>query len=192
MRPKRTKIVRPTNEEIINMYISWLYDQVFPVKRKKEEYWYLFVKLFNITFYWSVPNDDNRGYDGLQLRSDWSLANFGFITTDWIDKECTVLEMLVALAFRMEDVLENPDRPSRVRDWFILLISNLGLKECTDENYSPTNELLIEKNIDKMLSRKYDREGNGGLFPIDTSVQDQRKVEIWYQMMKYINDSFDI
>lgn len=189
-RPQRSR-PQPTLAQLKESYLKYLYGIIFR-HPSEANYWLLVNCLFKIPFYWSVPNDDNRAEDGKVFRNDFSLAWFNTFYI-WWEEECTVLEMLVGLANRMEDVLENPMKPERLGDWFILLISNLGFKTFTDENWSSDKECLIHERIDILLKRQYDPSGAGGLFPLEERrVKDQRKVEIWYQMMSYIDESFDI
>jgi hypothetical protein len=37
-----------------------------------------------------------------------------------------------------------------------------------------------------VIWRTYDRRGHGGLFPLQRSNRDQRRVEIWYQLSEYL------
>ena len=191
MRPPRNKPAPiPTLEDLKQKYMAWLYNSMF-FYTTGEKYWLLSNHLFKREFYWTIPNDDNRGIDGLEFRGKWSVHHFRSWEV-WWDAPCTVFELLVGLACRMEDILENPTRESTIRDWYILLISNLGLKAYTDSNWSSDVEKIVDQKIDLFLDRQYDRNGNGGLFPLEHSAADQRKVEIWYQLMKYIDESFDI
>lgn len=192
----------PTPNNLIKKYLYWLYyEKLFPdqnpAKRyyvgrslEHKSYWLLANHLFKLEFSYFVPNDDNRAADGISYRQDFSIQFFKEYDI-WWDEPCTVLEMLVALSSRMEDILENPMKPSYIGDWFVLLISNLGMKNFTDVNWSSDVEKTVTYKINNLTSRKYDRDGNGGLFPLDPgSREDQRTVEIWYQMMAYINQMY--
>ena len=192
MRPPRNKPEPlPTLEEMKHQYLSWLYNKMVK-EEDQNKYWLLANYLFRIPFRWSIPNDDNRAADGVKFRGDFIVKKTK--TYDiWWDAPCSVFEMLVGLACRMEDILENPYRASFVGDWLVLMFSNLGIQSYTDSNWSSDVEKIIDRKIDLFLDRQYDRDGNGGLFPLEKNgVKDQRKVEIWYQLMKYIDESFDI
>lgn len=180
-----------SEEELAEIYFFWLYKLMLG-ERTENGYWYLMHHLFNIRFYWLVPNDDNRGEDGKQFRNRFALERFGTFI-EWYHKDCSVFEMLCGLAERMEDVLENPMKPSTSTQWLMLLIENLGLNTCTDDNFDIYHRNLVDQRINVLLERKYKPDGCGGLFPLlGTRAKDQRKVEIWYQLMKYIDESFDI
>lgn len=187
----RNKISRMlSQDELAEAYFAWLYHLMLG-ERLENGYWNLMYQLFKTRFYWLIPNDDNRAADGIQFRHKFALEKFGTFI-EWYHADCSVFEMLCGLAERMEDILENPLKPSTSTQWLMLLITNLGLDTCTDDNYSLHNKLLVEQRINVFLERKYNANGCGGLFPlVGTRAKDQRKVEIYYQLMKYIDESFD-
>jgi hypothetical protein len=133
--------------------------------------------------------DGNRAEDGIDLR-----YRFGYkreyerlmITTYLTDRDCSVLEMLVALAIRCEEhIMDDPDIGNRTGQWFWSMIVNLGLKFMNDKNY---NKAYTDKVIFKFLNRAYEPNGDGGLFTIANCKYDLREVEIWYQMCWYLAD----
>lgn len=191
MRTKNNPLVNMPEKELAEVYFAWLYHRMLG-ERVENGYWCLMHHLFNIRFYWLIPNDDNRGEDGKAFRDIFSLEKFGTYLV-WYSKDCSVFEMLCGLAEAMEDVLENPYRPSTSGQWLILLITNLGLEDCTDDKFDKFKAKLVDQRINVLLERKYNSNGCGGLFPLlGTRAKDQRKVEIWYQFMKYIDENFDI
>ena len=40
--------------------------------------------------------------------------------------------------------------------------------------------------LDGFINRQYEANGEGGLFPLKGVCEDQREVEIWYQMNAYL------
>ena len=56
----------------------------------------------------------------------------------------------------------------------------------TDEVYSRGEWENIDEILNKFIDRTYRASGYGGLFPLRHSKEDQRKVEIWYQMAAYL------
>jgi hypothetical protein len=172
-----------------DLYLSWLYSQVgdVRVRNKSRTYWDLFTQMYNKPFVWFVPNDDNRVMDGLDLRyewmgsrpeSEWDIAP----DRDWLERECSFLELMVALSRRL--AFEGGGHPPV---WFWHLIENLGLKECTDRPRYDQGE--VEKRLDNVIWRTYEPNGRGGLFPMRHSRFDQREIEIWYQMNEYLLDA---
>lgn len=133
--------------------------------------------LFNEGFYAYIPNDDNRVADGLKLRNDFGI--------DLGEEPCSVLEMLIGLAERMDYELFDTVAGKRVDRWFWMLIENL------DFDYVEFGKEASERNNDilrRFINRRYGRNGEGGAFPLRKSRTDQRKVELWYQMQAYIQE----
>ena len=95
--------------------------------------------------------------------------------------DVSIFEIMVALADRM--VYNCSDSIDR-SEAFLIMFKNLfsGI----DEN---DVEKLLER-VKKFLNREYDKDGTFGLFPLKNPKKDQRKVEIWYQMMAYIIENF--
>ena len=49
------------------------------------------------------------------------------------------------------------------------------------------NEREVDRILDIFLNRTYEANGRGGLFTIEDCPYDLRAVDIWYQMMWYLN-----
>ena len=95
------------------------------------------------------------------------------------NEPCSVLEMLIALAYRCEELRHDPEYGDRTGQWFWEMIVNLKLDEFDDANY---NETKVTQIVNRFLSRKYQPNGKGGLFFIANPREDLRKVDIWMQM----------
>ncbi len=160
---------------------------------KEDEYGKLLNELHQIDFYGLVPNDDNRGEDGKQLRERFvdeegqqglSQSQLG---------ECTVLEMLIALAYRLEFETEQSRWEKSPSEWFWILIDNLGLGWCEDSRMIQIVSVdEVHLTVNNFLSRHYKSNGEGGLFPLINPKKDQRRIEIWYQMSAYILENYPI
>lgn len=132
-----------------------------------------------------IPNDDNRIEDGIALRHRFK-EETGCKACSYLNGPCTVLEMLVALAYRIEDVIGNNYVYS-----FWEMIENLGLDKYDDDSISEIgNADDIDDKITELLNRTYAYNGVGGLFPLTDPPNDQRKVEIWYQMGTYLGENY--
>lgn len=170
------------SEPLDELYLKWLYSQVGSVKFKNPSrtYWSLVRKLFTTEFLWFIPNDDNRLEDGRDLRSEF-LADQGIeeVDPDWMLLGCSMLEMLIGLSRRLAFECEGEPR-----DWFWHMIDNLGLYSYNDRK--PFPEELVEETLNRVIFRTYQPDGTGGLFPLRHATQDQRKVELWYQLSAYI------
>ena len=161
---------------------------------RSQEYIMLLDELHKIEFYSLIPNDDNRGADGLQLRHMFldELGKTGFIYLPRL--QCTVLEMLIGLAYRLEFETSQSKWEKTVSEWFWILIDNLCLTGCDEEAYFADKNMRedVKRVINIMLSREYNYDGNGGLFPLKNPKKDQRRIEIWYQMTSYIIENYPI
>lgn len=171
-------------------YFDWLCDIIHVDQYNRS--WRLLMKdLYRRTFYSFVPHDENRAGDGLELRDD-------YIRDSWLpDKyeitgDCTILEMLIALARRISFEESDPFNSSsvdRTSYWFWEMLSNLGLSDFDDNSYAELGGgKYVDKIIDRFLAREYRRSGLGGLFPLSKTRKDQRRVEIWYQMSAYLEE----
>ena len=169
-----------------DLYLEWLYGQVAPISNPNpaRSYWTLLRHLYVRQFVWSVPNDDNRAEDGRYLRHEF-LEVTGYILDDvgamWFDLECSMLEMLLALSRRAAFQSEK-----EVGDWFWHFMDNLGFRYMTDDSFGLAEEREVEEVLDRVINRTYSANGEGGLFPLASHHQDQREVELWYQMSTYL------
>jgi hypothetical protein len=154
--------------------------------------------LHTIEFTWSVPNDDNRIEDGRELREEFLEVNNITLKKrtldEFISDPVTTFEVMVALTKRLEYI--SSSTPDKREKFYIDMINNLGLGSYTDnfstEKFPETAEELIRETVQDMIDRKYDRNGNGSLFPIKRiPPKDMRKTEIWYQMMYYYQENYN-
>ena len=91
--------------------------------------------LFEVDYNWTILLDQNRAQDGIDLRCFW--ANMHGLDKERYDKifglkPCSVLEMLVAFANRIETDFMDSVECNRVPTWFQQLLYNLGLMECVN------------------------------------------------------------
>lgn len=165
-------------------YFHWLYGQVCSVEAQNPSRTYvnLLSIMYTKEFVWLVPNDDNRVEDGKDLRYEF-LEDIGTTPEErdrlWLELGCSFLEMLIALSRRLS--FEAGDSP---RVWFWHLIENLELEEFSDR--VDISKEHVDGVLDRVIWRTYEYNGGGGLFPLQYPEQDQRKVELWYQLSDYI------
>ena len=138
--------------------------------------------LFSESFYHFVPNDDNRAAEGQSLRDKFMDSAKMKLDRHSYFRSCSILEMIIALSERMAFQLFNPMKmpDPDVTGCFWEIIDNLNLKP----NQSNT------RIIHKLNNREYMHSGLGGMFPLEDPREDQRAIEIWYQMMAYINENY--
>ena len=137
--------------------------------------------LYDQPFIWQFVLDQNRASGGLNLRTKYAFEN-GLNVQDVGRGPCSVLEMLVALADRMTEVLS-----SDIWEWFWVMMRNLGLDRFDDYHFD-TN--AIRDILDVWLDRKYDSKGNGSLFPLSRYSGDSRNLDIWGQMNAWVAENY--
>lgn len=165
-------------------YFDWLYKKIGSLRNRNpaKSYWNLARQLHSTPFYWFVHNDDNRCEDGKELRYEF-LSETGNEPTDisWLALDCSMLEMLIALARRA--CFESRGTTG---DWFWQFMFNMNLDKYTDAVYNEPAKEDIQDRLERIVQRKYGEDGNGGIFPLRLSRYDQRRVELWYQMSAYL------
>lgn len=167
-------------------YLDWLYSKIGPLKNRNPStsYFQLAAALFQKEFTWFVANDDNRVEDGRELREEFLNEVAAERDISWMDEGCSMLEMLIALGRRL--AFETDEDPF---EWFWVLIDNLGLRPFVDSEFTEDYRVDVELVLDRVVSRSYDASGHGGLFPLKHPAQDQRGIEIWYQMAAYLGEN---
>ena len=168
-------------------YYDWLVGYVAPDYETRDIYQNVFNYLYDTDFKWFVKNDDNRAQDGLELRS--TFENYTGETCDKIG-ECSVLEMMVALAIRCEsDLMYDPDEGNRTSEWFWIMMENLKLNYLSDDVFDAGEFYTI---IDRFLDHTYDPDGYGGPFYIHNFKGDMRKIELWSQLNYYLEEEYSL
>ena len=169
----------------MDLYFEWLMVQV----DCPENFRMLFERLHSRIFVWSVHGDANRAQDGLNLRARFIEETGAEATEEIFMHPCSVLEMMIALACRMDDdILFDPDFGDRSIVWFWQMIDNLMLDGMDNEHFDPQN---VDGVLNVLLERRYFSNGSGGLFPLKKPNLNQKRVEIWYQMCSWVNENFE-
>lgn len=175
-----------TNGSLDERYLTWLHRQLEPSSQRNpaRSHWLLCSQLYTTPFVWFVPNDDNRMLDGLDVRTEFiDTEEGGDVPGYWESDQCSILEMLIALARRMS--FESGDDPDY---WFWTIMENLNLRQYVDEVYDDDVRITVDEILQAVNDRTYHADGTGGLFPLFHPGTDQRQVEIWYQMAHYLNE----
>ena len=143
------------------------------------------MRLHAIEFRYSIPNDVNRAKDGVNLRYRFTLSKGYDHEYEYLDGPCSILEMMVALAIKCEEFMDNyTEVGDRTRQWFWGMITNLGLGSMTDIRF---DRRFVDEVIERFLDREYEPDGKGGLFKVKNCDTDLRTVEIWYQLCWYLD-----
>lgn len=166
-------------------YIGWLADQIVPNRHRN------FDELFRIMhakeFVYVVVNDDSRMQDARDVRSD-CFREFKvkpYVTTDVLGP-ISVLEILIALSRRMSFM--TGIAPG---EWAWVLLQNLQLDLFSGRITRLWAE-EINNILERLIWRQYAPDGAGGFFPLGYPEEDQREVELWYQMAAYLAENEDL
>ena len=167
-------------------YFEWMYDLVYGERYARQiSFRKLFTYLHETEFIYLVKNDVNRAEDGISLRYRFALLYGYEDTLEYLGGPCSVVETMVALALRCEeDIMDDRAMGNRTRQWFWGMIVNLGLGSMVDDKF---DRRYVEDTVNRFLNREYEPNGKGGLFMIRNYNRDMRKIEIWYQLMAYLN-----
>ena len=137
----------------------------------------------------TLEMDRNRACDGTNLRYRYVYEMRLERRVDIRDVHagpCSILEMMVALALRCEEhIMDDPGSGNRTGHWFWGMIESLGLSAQNDAQITST---YVDRVVYRFLNREYSPHGAGGLFTVQQYRRDLRTVEIWYQMMWYLNE----
>lgn len=166
------------SDSLDDQYLEWLYSLVGR-QAENVDHWKLLTQLFSNEFVMLVPNDDNRCVDGVALRDEFVRSDIRIRPSRlWLKTGCSVLEMLIGVARHLSFEMDG-----ETGEWFWHLIDNLGLTRYNDKRY---NDRWVDHVIERLVWRQYSYDGNGGLFPLEQPHEDQRHVELWFQMEAYM------
>lgn len=169
-------------------YFNWLCDLI---NLDEGEFDILIYELHSIEYEWVLPFDANRSYDGFVLRYQYDDYS-NLAVDDPTGEHCTVLEALIALAQKMDYILDDEDRGNRTRIWFWEMLDNLGLTAYSNDTFSdPFGRDLDRLNeihhiCDIWMSRGFEYDGVGSPFPLEYPHEDQRTIDLIKQMNAYI------
>lgn len=175
-----------TETRIEKEYFEWMYDLVCEDRFSSNiSYRKLLSYLHDIEYTYTIRKDSNRAEDGIDLRHRFCYETGRGITNRHLEGPCSVLEMIVALAIRCEKtIMDDPRIGDRTGQWFWRMITNLGLGDMMDDRF---DNQYVENVITKFLNRRYKPDGRGGLFVIRNCNTDLRRVEIWTQMLWFLD-----
>lgn len=167
-------------------YFEWMYDSVCAGRFAKENnYRKLLSYLNSIDYTWLIPKDINRAEDGEEgLRWKFAYETHTNIGNE-LDGPCSVLEMIIALAYRCEEIMDDAAVGDRTGQWFWKMINNLGLSGMSDRRFDMT---YTEDVVERFLNRDFEPDGHGSLFVIKNCDYNLRDVEIWTTMLWYLDN----
>ena len=176
-------------DNIRNDYFEWLYKNACRGKAHDNvSYRKLLMLMHSIDFDFYMRDDLSRFNDGVNLRYRYGNRIGREDIMDILDEPCSVLEMILALAIRCEDeIMANVQYGDRTTQWFWNMMKNLGLSYMTDERFDKDTAVRI---IYDFMERRYQPNGRGGLFYMPNRNEDLTEVEIWTQLLWYL-DNFE-
>lgn len=177
-----------TRNEIINGYFRWLSGFVNEQRPSSRiSYNKLLNRLHDIEFIYLHPMDENRASNGVSLRYRYACECDDFEAAKaYLVGPCSVLEMMIALSLKCEGIMDDPNMGDRTGQWFWEMIVSLGLGSMYDSKF---DREYVDEVIERFINRDYEPNGKGGLFTIRNCARDLRDVEIWWQLMWYINST---
>lgn len=164
----------------------------------EEPFYNLLGVMHNCIFRWSMDMDENRTYDGRELRREWDDHCFTSMSDTEFDiflrEPVSCLEVLIGLAIRIQDeIMWNPDKGDRVPVWFWQMVENLGLKDLDDDHfYGSDSANRVLETLEIWMDREYTKDGIGSIFPIPKCNKDLRSMQIWSQMSEYFLEFYGI
>ena len=174
-------------EEIEAGYFEWMFGLVCDGRfAENNSFLKLLTYLHNVEFTCKIKNDADRANDGVGLRYRYARLKEDYNQImEALQKPCSVFEMMVALAIRCEEtIMTDPQIGDRTGQWFWRMIVNLGLGSMSDNRF---DEREVKDIVEKFLNREYEADGRGGLFTINACQDDLRKIDIWCQMLWYLD-----
>lgn len=193
---KDTKMTKTDN--LSQLYLEWLLRLINADNYKDKSYIKLCSLLNKIPFEPVMKLDENRSSDVqsllretyIQSQSDWYRLNNDEIMEipTW---PVSFLELIISLAMRIDlDFMREINGIDNTRIYFWILVRNLGILEFDDEHWGEDAIISIVNRLNIVQERKYDFNGNGGLFPLENAEIDQRNVQIWNQLCQFVSQKF--
>ena len=170
-------------ENLLN-YDSYFVDLADLVGLDYDLYSDLLMVMYETDFVWALDLDEDRVDDGLLLREELAVSK--------PEKPCSVLEVLIGIARRMDYILSDDISGDRTRVWFWEMVENLGLKTWTNLIiwHTPGARFSIQTVLNRWMTRCFEVDGTGSIFPLKYPKYDQRDQTITYQMNAYILENY--
>lgn len=177
--------------DITGQYFDWLHETVCGKWEPRNlSFHRLLMFLFQQDFVPSCEMDESRAEDGCDLRYRFAQERnipYAALNSATCGIPCSVLEMMVGLSLRIEEhIMADSEAGNRVGQWFWNMIVSLGMAAMDDARFHEGRARFI---VDRFNQRAYQPNGAGGLFTLSYPKEDMRKLDIWYQLMAYLNEN---
>ena len=142
--------------QVAHEYHRWLISLVDPDGVFETNYRSLMSLMDKTSYYYVLPLDKNRYLDGIAMRDryDYEVNRSRWDVLDVLgDKECSILECLVAVFCRYsDDILVEPGENSLAPELFYVSLENLGLLDQDDEHFDiAKSSEILEKWCEKRV-----------------------------------------
>lgn len=171
--------------ELERDYYNWL---TAKIPGWRDAYPELISRLYATPFRVTLLQDENRVADGLSLRSRYAWEKgLDRLAQDILKacRPCGILELMLAMSIRCEEeYLASPSEDEPLGSaWFGPMVHSLGLAHQTGPFY---DEHSVDLTLRMFMDHQYRPDGFGSLFWIRGTTEDLRKMELWRQMMLWI------
>ena len=136
-------------------YFQWLCTIIHADSFEKS-YYLLCGELFKYPFWVKVQRDINRANDGLGLRNEY-FEEVGIDNNGSLSEDCSMLELFIGIAKRMNDELMTEDSGDKTHEYFWEMMRNLELDEFDDEKFGEIPVLVIESDDTQYLPELFAR-----------------------------------
>lgn len=195
---KATTTLTMKTDNLSQLYLEWLLRLINADNYQGKSYIKLCSLLNKIPFNPIMKLDVNRNSDVqsllretyIQSQSDWYRLNNDEIMElpTW---PVSFLELIISLAMRIDlDFMREINGIDNTRIYFWVLVRNLGFLSFDDDDWNEDSIISVVNRLNIVQERKYDFNGNGGLFPLENAEIDQRNVQIWNQLCQFVSQKF--
>ena len=144
--------------------------------------------LLDVEYVAIVKGDQNRAEDGLYLRSEFNHEEDANLN---MDAPASVLEVLVALACRMEREYVGDSEENLAYEIFEMFMDSMGLTWAASR---PLGDVELSKKELKMVSQILDswlqNDGSVSIFPVtEYELPELEGKQLWQQMLFFIENS---
>lgn len=171
-----------------NAYLQWLVRTM-----NANDYSILMDYLYDCEFVCRLQEDSRREISGRYLRERFKFESGLSLPANGLDWEASFLEVLVSLAYSLEDILHDPVKRTSPAMWFHEMLVNSGLSVFTDEyvldhtGFGFDANIQMAEAVDRILLRRYSVSGRGSLFPPRKDGRNVRQMPLWDQLLAYAN-----
>lgn len=173
----------------MDKYLNWITGAIDDDRRwRVRTHQKLIHRMHRTPFAVKDQNDQPRENDGYDLRWRFIWENdypidYAITVPDVPEGQCSVLEMMTALALRADENFTKSSSSS-VPTFFWDMVKSMGLLGETDNMYDDEN---VKHHLYIFNSRTYEPNGHGGLFMFRNTEEDMRNISIWDQLCRWVN-----